>query len=164
MLLTVLTEVEHKSELVFTTDTLYLPLMGELWGVCCEEFWKNWLCYNSTALYITNWVLTTREARAEVTDCLQRCLLASGYLVLGYDLPVTQDNSAHKLHHRLSTACLVIQIDGYHMWVKIWIVCFHKTSFDRYCCSLSGRHCIFVPQFATGVTINWYIEKSYRQC
>ena len=35
---TLATEVEHKSELVSTTDTPYLTLTGELWGVYWGEF------------------------------------------------------------------------------------------------------------------------------
>ena len=30
----------------------YLALMGELWGVCCEEIGENWPRYNGTALYM----------------------------------------------------------------------------------------------------------------
>ena len=44
----VVTEAELKSEFLFTTD---LALTGELWGVYCEEFGENWLCYNGTSLY-----------------------------------------------------------------------------------------------------------------
>ena len=29
-----------------------IALTGELWGVSYENFGENWLCYNSTALYI----------------------------------------------------------------------------------------------------------------
>ena len=36
------TDAEHKSGFVFTEDTPYLALMGELWGVCCENLGKNW--------------------------------------------------------------------------------------------------------------------------
>ena len=38
---TLVTEAVHKSEFVFTTDTPYLALTGELWGVYCEEFGGN---------------------------------------------------------------------------------------------------------------------------
>ena len=42
----------HESEFAFITDSPYLALMGELWGVCCcEEFGENWPRYNGTALY-----------------------------------------------------------------------------------------------------------------
>ena len=39
-----------KSDFEPTTDTPYLALTGELWGVFCYHFGENW-CYNSTALY-----------------------------------------------------------------------------------------------------------------
>ena len=45
-------EAEYKSDFVATKDTPYLALTGELWGVFCEDFVENWLCYNSTALYV----------------------------------------------------------------------------------------------------------------
>ena len=35
----------------FIKGTLYLALMGELWGVYCEDLRENWLCYNGTTLY-----------------------------------------------------------------------------------------------------------------
>ena len=42
----------------------YLAIIGELWGVYCEDFGENWPCYNGTALYILlhhnshgNWVI-----------------------------------------------------------------------------------------------------------
>ena len=50
---TLMTAAKHKSDFKLTTDTPYLALTGELWGVCGEEFWENWLRYNGTALYIT---------------------------------------------------------------------------------------------------------------
>ena len=37
---------------MFTKETPYLALMGELWGVFCEGFGENWPCYNDTALYM----------------------------------------------------------------------------------------------------------------
>ena len=39
-----------KSDLKFKTDTPYLTLTGELWGICCENFGENWTRYNGTAL------------------------------------------------------------------------------------------------------------------
>ena len=42
---------ENKPEFVFTTDTPYLALTGEVWGVYCMEFGTNWLRYNGTTLY-----------------------------------------------------------------------------------------------------------------
>ena len=44
---------EFKSDFKLTTDTPYLALTGELWGVYCEDLWENWLRYNGTALYLT---------------------------------------------------------------------------------------------------------------
>ena len=46
-----MTGAELKSDLKLTTDTHYLALMGELWGVYCKDFGENWPCYNGTALY-----------------------------------------------------------------------------------------------------------------
>ena len=43
---------EHKSDFELTKDTPYLALMGELWGVCCEDFRENWSRKNDTALYV----------------------------------------------------------------------------------------------------------------
>ena len=37
--------------LAFTTDTPYLAVTGELWGVFCEKFGENWLLNNGTTLY-----------------------------------------------------------------------------------------------------------------
>ena len=42
---------EYKSDFELTKYTPYLILMGKLWGVSCEDFVENWLCYNGTALY-----------------------------------------------------------------------------------------------------------------
>ena len=47
---TALAATKHKSDFKLTTDTSYLTLKGELWGVCYENFEENWLWYNSTAL------------------------------------------------------------------------------------------------------------------
>ena len=48
---TVLTEPEYKSECHITNYTPYQALMGELWGVLCEDSVENLLRYDSTALY-----------------------------------------------------------------------------------------------------------------
>ena len=45
---------ESESDIRITTDTSYLVLMGELWGVYCEDFIEIWPSYNSTALYISS--------------------------------------------------------------------------------------------------------------
>ena len=39
------TDSEHKWKFVFTKNTPYLALMGELWGVYCENLGENWLFY-----------------------------------------------------------------------------------------------------------------------
>ena len=49
-IITVITVAESESEFRITTDTPYLTLMGELWGVYCEDLGKNWPRYNGTAL------------------------------------------------------------------------------------------------------------------
>ena len=49
---TAITEAEYEWDSELTKDTPHLTLMGELWGVSCEYFDKNWLHYNSTVLYI----------------------------------------------------------------------------------------------------------------
>ena len=38
---TVITVTESESDIRITTDTPYLALMGELWGVYCEDFGEN---------------------------------------------------------------------------------------------------------------------------
>ena len=53
---TLVTETEHKSEFVFTTDTPYLALTGELWGVYFEKFGESWPPYKDTALYMCQWI------------------------------------------------------------------------------------------------------------
>ena len=46
------TEAEYKWEFVLTKDTPYVALMGELWGVYCEDFGENGPQYNGITLYI----------------------------------------------------------------------------------------------------------------
>ena len=46
------TEVLYKSEYVFTKDTPYLALRGELWGVFWGDFQEHWLHHNDTTLYL----------------------------------------------------------------------------------------------------------------
>ena len=46
-----MTEAKYASEAIFTKDTPYLALTGELWGVFCADLSKNWSRYNGTALY-----------------------------------------------------------------------------------------------------------------
>ena len=45
---------ERKSNFWLTTDTPYLALTGELWGVYYENFEENWPRYNGTVLYQVN--------------------------------------------------------------------------------------------------------------
>ena len=40
-----------EADIRITTDTPYLALTGEPWGVSCEDFGENWPRYNGTALY-----------------------------------------------------------------------------------------------------------------
>ena len=46
-----MTATKRKSDFEPTTDTPYLVLTDELWGVCYENFEENWPCYDGTALY-----------------------------------------------------------------------------------------------------------------
>ena len=46
------TEAEYKLEFEPTKHTPYLALMGELWGVFCEDFQENLPLYNGAALYV----------------------------------------------------------------------------------------------------------------
>ena len=41
-----------ESDFKLTTDTPYLGLTGELWGVYYENFEEYWPRYNGTALYL----------------------------------------------------------------------------------------------------------------
>ena len=49
---TTLTAAEQESGLKRTAHTPYLALTGELCGVCCEEIWEKWPCFNRTTLYV----------------------------------------------------------------------------------------------------------------
>ena len=42
---------ESESDIRITTDTPYLTLMDELWGIYWEDLGENWPRYNGTALY-----------------------------------------------------------------------------------------------------------------
>ena len=48
---TAITVAESKSDFLTPTDTPYLSLMGELWGVYDEDFEENRLHYSGTTLY-----------------------------------------------------------------------------------------------------------------
>ena len=43
---------EHKSDFELTINTPYLALMGELWGVYCEDFEKSHCYIYGIALYL----------------------------------------------------------------------------------------------------------------
>ena len=47
-----MTGAKLKSDFKLTTNTPYLALTGELWGVYREDLGENWPRYNDTALYI----------------------------------------------------------------------------------------------------------------
>ena len=50
------TVAENAWDIRITTDTPYLALTGELWGVYRENLGENWPRYNGTALYvISDW-------------------------------------------------------------------------------------------------------------
>ena len=42
---------ESETDFGITRDSPYLTLMGELWGVYCEEFGENCLRHKNTTLY-----------------------------------------------------------------------------------------------------------------
>ena len=101
---TAMTAAEHKWDLKLTRDTPYLALMGELWGVCCEEISENCLRCNSTTLYfvlqyemvdftLTNshlWTLSTSvdgEAVSQVTN-FTRYIEGSGMKRIDFYTPV----------------------------------------------------------------------------
>ena len=44
-----MTVAEPKLNFKIKTDTLYLTLMGELWGVYFEDLVESWPCCNGTA-------------------------------------------------------------------------------------------------------------------
>ena len=59
------TKAKYKSEFEHTKDTPYLTLMGELWGVFCEDFEENWLLYN--------WYCTVCKYSMAVPKGIFRC-------------------------------------------------------------------------------------------
>ena len=48
---TAITVAESESDFKITTDTPYLTLTGELWGVCCEDLGENWQRYRHHETY-----------------------------------------------------------------------------------------------------------------
>ena len=42
---------ESELDIRITTDTPYLALTGELWGVYCEDFGEKWSCHKGTTVY-----------------------------------------------------------------------------------------------------------------
>ena len=63
---------ERELDFELTTDTPYLALTGELWGICGEDFGENRPRYNGTALYIQNIMHL-----AHILFC--RCLILVGF-------------------------------------------------------------------------------------
>ena len=69
---------ENESDIRITTETPYLALAGELWGVFCEDFGEKWLRYNDIAL---QYVLLQLWQRMKPLDFVNRILVsASGYM------------------------------------------------------------------------------------
>ena len=60
---------ESESDIRITTDTPYLALTGELWGVYCEDFGHNWTRYDGTALYVIR-VATKSAILADQVICI----------------------------------------------------------------------------------------------
>ena len=63
---------ERKSDFKLTTDTQYIALVGELWGVYYENFEENWPCYNGITLYYA--------------DICHGAIEAQGHQLLSYHL------------------------------------------------------------------------------
>ena len=71
-----MTGTDLKSDLKLTTDTPYLTLTGELWGVYCEDFVENWPHYNGTALYPYSMLNTLVHSYiAAIHPCFHTCIL-----------------------------------------------------------------------------------------
>ena len=49
-----MTGAEYECKFEPTKDAPYLALTGEVWGVFCDDFEENRLCYNGTTLYVLN--------------------------------------------------------------------------------------------------------------
>ena len=52
---TTVTDAEHKSDIKLTKDIPYLALMGELWGVYCDDLGDNWPRCISIKLWYVYW-------------------------------------------------------------------------------------------------------------
>ena len=52
-------EAKYESEVIFTKDTPYFALLGELLAVFCEDLGENWLRYNGTALFYMMWIMSS---------------------------------------------------------------------------------------------------------
>ena len=59
-----MTEAKYKSNFEHIKDTPYLTLMGELWGVFCENFGENQTHYNRSKLYV--YILESSQSITEV--------------------------------------------------------------------------------------------------
>ena len=66
---------EHKSEFKLTTDTSYLALTGELWGVCCKDIGENWPRCNGTAMYLDIF----RNSSIVITGTIYVSVIASSH-------------------------------------------------------------------------------------
>ena len=73
-------EVKYASEVIFTKDTPYLALTGELWGVFCEDLGENWPRYKGTALCMFIWYLLYKlqNMYMQITPCSYPPLLPKG--------------------------------------------------------------------------------------
>ena len=68
-----MTAAELKSDFKLTTDTPYLALTRELWGVNCVYLAENLSHYNGTALYIlSKWTAKQQSADAS-TNAMNFC-------------------------------------------------------------------------------------------
>ena len=63
-----MTAGESRSDFKLITDTPYLALTGELWGVYYENYEENWPRYNGTALYLVFVLITIQERYDEMID------------------------------------------------------------------------------------------------
>ena len=67
-------KAKHASDVIFSKDTPYLALTGELWDVFCEDLGDNWLRYNGTALYIESGTHVTNPLWAHILNLIKICV------------------------------------------------------------------------------------------
>ena len=65
---TTITVAESELNIRITTDTTYLTLTDELWGVYCEDFGENWAHYNGTTLYVSLVSICDHDALCHVVS------------------------------------------------------------------------------------------------